>query len=134
LWVLMSGLLLQGIGSLIFRLVPALPASMSLLVRATFGIDFWHAWIHIAWGLVGLRVLHVSRTHQPLIRLALIFGVFYTTLGVWGVLSHHPFGLGLDLLENVFHLTAGPLSLIMGLLALGQSRQPSAPEAGQAHG
>src|SRR5215213_6659404 len=60
-WVLMGGLLLQGIGSLIFRLIPALPASMPLLVRGTFGIDFWHAWLHIAWGLVGLTVLLVSR-------------------------------------------------------------------------
>jgi hypothetical protein len=36
----MGGLLLQGIGSLVFRLVPALPASMPLLVRGVFGIDF----------------------------------------------------------------------------------------------
>jgi hypothetical protein len=39
-------------------------------------------------------------------------------LGVWGVTAHHPLGLELDLPENVFHLTAGPLALILGLLNL----------------
>jgi hypothetical protein len=122
LWVLMGGLLLQGIGSLIFRLVPALPASMPLLVCGAFGIDFWHAWIHIGWGLAGLALLSVATTRQPLMRLALIFGLFYTALGFWGVLAHHPLGLELDLPENLFHLTAGPLALMLGLLALLESR------------
>jgi hypothetical protein len=117
LWVLMGGLLIQGIGSLIFRLVPALLANMPLLVRGAFGIDFWHAWIHILWGVAGLTVLAISRTREPLIRLAVSFGVFYTLLGVWGVLAHHPLNLALDLPENVFHLTAGPLSLLIGVLA-----------------
>ena len=118
LWVLMGGLLLQGVGSLIFRLVPALPASMPLLVRGAFGIDFWHAWIHIGWGLAGLAVLSVAPTREPPMRLALIFGLFYTALGIWGVLAHHPLGLELDLPENLFHLTAGPVALLLGLLAL----------------
>jgi hypothetical protein len=122
LWVLMGGLLLQGIGSLIFRLVPALPATMPLLVRGAFGIDFWHAWIHIGWGLAGLAVLSVAPTRAPPLRLALSFGIFYTALGIWGVLAHHPLGLELDLLENLFHLTAGPLTLLLGLLALLEPR------------
>jgi hypothetical protein len=122
LWVLMGGLLLQGIGSLIFRLVPALPATMPLLVRGAFGIDFWHAWIHIGWGLAGLTVLSVVQTRESPLRLALIFGIFYTALGIWGVLAHHPLGLELDLPENLFHLTAGPLTLLLGLLALLEPR------------
>jgi len=117
LWILMGGLLVQGIGSAIFRIVPSLPAQMPLLVRGAFGIDFWHAWIHILWGVTGLAVLAISRTRDPLIRLAVIFGVFYTLLGVWGVLAHHPLHLELDRPENIFHLTAGPLSLLVGLLA-----------------
>jgi hypothetical protein len=64
LWVLMGGLLLQGIGSLIFRLVPALPATKPLLVRGAFGIDFWYAWIHIAWGVAGLALLRVTQTRE----------------------------------------------------------------------
>jgi hypothetical protein len=89
----------------------------NLVVRGAFGIDFWHAWIHILWGVVGLTVLSNGRTRERLIRLAVIFGVFYTMLGMWGVLAHHPLNLELDLLENGFHLTAGPLSLLFGLLA-----------------
>jgi hypothetical protein len=122
LWVLMGGLLLQGIGSLIFRLIPALPASMPLLVRGAFGIDYWHAWMHIGWGLAGLALLRAATTREPPMRLALIFGVFYTALGIWGVLTHHPLGLELDLPENLFHLTAGPLTLLLGLLALLKPR------------
>lgn len=122
LWVLMGGLLLQGIGSLIFRLVPALPATLPLLVRGAFGIDFRHAWIHIGWGLAGLVLLSVTRTREPPLRLALIFGLFYTALGIWGVLAHHPLGLELDLLENTFHLVAGPLTLLLGVLALLKPR------------
>ena len=126
-WVLMGGLLLQGLGSLTFRLLPALPASTPLLIRGAFGIDFWHAWIHIGWGLVGLAVLSLTTTHESPMRLALIFGVFYTALGLWGVLAHHPLGLELDLPENVFHLTAGPLSLMLGLL------EPRLHRAGLVH-
>ena len=122
LWVLMGGLLLQGIGSLIFRLIPALPASMPLLVRGAFGIDYWHAWIHIGWGLAGLALLRAATTREPPMRLALIFGVFYTALGIWGVVTHHPLGLELDLPENLCHLTAGPLTLLLGLLALLKPR------------
>jgi hypothetical protein len=116
--VLMGGLLLQGIGSLIFRLVPALPSSSPLLVRGAFGIDFWHAWIHIVWGAIGLAMLRFTQTREPLLRLALIFGTFYTALGIWGVSVYHPLGLELDLPENFFHLVAGPLTLLLGVLAL----------------
>lgn len=118
LWVLMGGLLFQGLGSLIFRLVPALPANSPLLVRGIFGIDLWHALIHIIWGLTGVIVLSVSRTNRPLVGLALIFGVFYTALAIWGVTVHHPLGLELDLPENAFHWVAGPLSLLLGWLSL----------------
>jgi hypothetical protein len=118
MWVLMGGLLLQGLGSLIFRLEPALPAQNPLLVRGAFGIDFWHALVHIAWGAMGLLVLRASHVRRSLVALALIFGGFYTALGVWGVLAHHPLGLELDLPENIFHLVAGPVALLLGWLNL----------------
>jgi hypothetical protein len=114
LWVLMGGLLVQGAGSLIFRLIPALPEHSPLLVRGAFGIDFWHALIHIAWGAAGAAVLRASISAGPLILLTLVFGVFYTAFGLWGSVQDHPLGLELDLPENLFHLVAGPLSLVIG--------------------
>jgi len=118
LWVLMGGLLIQGVGSLIFRLVPALPDHSALLVRGAFGIDFWHALIHIAWGAAGVAVLRGSGSARPMILLMLLFGVFYTAFGLWGALEDHPLGLELDLPENLFHLVAGPLSLVIGAWCL----------------
>jgi hypothetical protein len=117
LFVLMGGLFLQGLGSLLFRLVPRLPEASPLLVRGTFGIDFWHSWIHLIWGAAGVLIVARSRDPRVAARLALVFGVFYTTLGVLGVTMHHPFGLALDAFENTFHLTAGPLTLLIGLAA-----------------
>ena len=55
---------------------------------------------------------------RPLVGLALLFGVFYTALAIWGVSVHHPLGLELDLPENIFHWVAGPLSLLLGWLNL----------------
>jgi hypothetical protein len=120
LWVLMSGLLVQGIGSLILRLSPALAATTPYVVGGIFGIDFWHAWIHIVWGSVGVGVLIFRPTARAAVRLALIFGLFYTALGIAGIVFYHPFGLELDLFENAFHMTAGPATLLLGVL--GASR------------
>jgi len=117
LWLLMAGLLLQGLGSLAFRLAPALSAAAPYLVRGILGIDFWHAWIHIIWGVVGVGMLIARSVRGPALWLALIFGVFYTALGILGVMVYHPLGLELDGFENGFHLTAGPLTLLLGALA-----------------
>jgi hypothetical protein len=113
--VLLGGLFLQGVGSLIFRLTPALAAAAPYVVRGIFGIDYWHAWIHIVWGAVGCVVLAVQRTRRAAVGLALIFGLFYTALAILGVTIYHPFGLELDWFENTFHLAAGPLTLFLGL-------------------
>jgi len=126
LYVLMGGLFLQGVGSLLFRTVSSLPAHSPLLVRGVFGIDFWHSWVHILWGAAGLALLIARPGAEVATRLALVFGVFYTTLGVLGVGLHHPFGLQLGNFENSFHLTAGPLTLLIGALAArsGSAAQP----------
>jgi hypothetical protein len=125
LGVLMGGLLLQGGVSLAFRLAPALAASAPYLVRGIFGIDFWHAWIHILWGGAGSAIVAVGRL-RALVRLALGFGVFYTALGVAGLALHHPLGLELDWFENSFHLVAGPATLLLGILGAGLSSSKQA--------
>jgi uncharacterized protein DUF4383 len=117
LFVLMGGLLAQGLGSLLFRLVPRLPRTTPLLIRGTFGIDFWHSWIHILWGAAGLLLLGRRPDPRAATVLALVFGTFYTAFGFLGLAVHHPLGLQLDSFENTFHLTAGPLTLLIGLVA-----------------
>lgn len=122
LWVLMGGLLLQGLGSLLFRVVPQLALAAPYLIRGALGIDFWHAWIHIIWGTAGIIVLIVSTSWHGPVWLALSFGTFYSALAIAGVTIHHPFGLQLDWFENAFHLTAGPLTLLLGILGLASQR------------
>ena len=124
LWVLMIGLLVQGLGSLLFRLAPALAADAPYLIRSILGIDFWHAWVHIVWGIIGVVLLLARPSRGAAIWLALVFGVFYTALGILGVTIHHPLGLELDDFENGFHLTAGPATLLFGaLVAIGPVRE-----------
>jgi len=117
LYFVMVGLFLQGVVSLLFRTFPTLPAGSPLLIRGVFGIDFWHSWIHIVWGAGGTVLLDLRRSEHAATWLALVFGVFYSALGIWGVSAHHALGLELDAYENTFHLTAGPLTLLVGLVA-----------------
>lgn len=136
LFVLMGGVLVQGLGSLLFRTQPELAAGAPYAVRGVFGIDFSHSWIHITWGVAGLVVLLVFSTARAAVNLALAFGVFYTAFGVLGVTAHHPLGLELDLLENGFHLIAGPLTLLIGLLGIrrltGRPRAAARPDVRRA--
>ena len=121
LWILMSGLLLHGLVSLVFRLAPSVEVAMPYLVRGIFGIDVWHAWIHIVWGGLGMMILARSRARQAQVWLALGFGTFYTALAIAGVLIHHPLGLELDVFENAFHLTVGPATLFLGIFGGNRS-------------
>jgi hypothetical protein len=133
LFFLMVGLFVQGVGSLLFRLVSWLPAHSPLLVRGAFGIDFSHSWIHIVWGAAGVVVLVKRPDPRSDAWLAFTFGVFYTSFAILGVTIHHPLGLQLDAFENGFHLVAGPLTLLVGVLALRSSGQRASgqPSSGQ---
>jgi hypothetical protein len=81
-----------------------------------------HALIHVVWGGVILVLLARGLDHRGCVRLALVFGVFYSTLAALGVALHHPLGLRLDRGENVFHLIVGPITLAVGLVALRAER------------
>lgn len=116
LYVLMGGLFLQGLGSLLFRLISRLPETTPLLVRGAFGIDFSHAWVHIM-GCRRDRGSGQAPRPQAAAWLALVFGVCYTSFGILGVSIYHPLGLQIDAFENTFHLTAGPLTLLIGAAA-----------------
>ena len=113
----MPGLLVQGTGSLLLDLRPDVRAATPLALATAMNGNPPHAWLHIVWGLVGLFVLLAFRSAAARIRLGLTFGVFYTLLGFLGIAVHHPFGMRIELPENLFHLTVGPLMLLLTWLS-----------------
>lgn len=117
LWLLMAGLLAQGSLSLLFDIRPDIQAATPWLITTIDNANPPHAWLHIVWGLGGLAFLVLFRTAAARLALGLVFGVFYTGLGFVGVAVHDPMGMRLMLPENAFHLTVGPLTLLLTALA-----------------
>ena len=108
-WVLGAGLLLEGAG---------------LLLLQAFNLyqgDVRHNALHAIWGVAILVLVKLDRAIQT----ALVFGVFYTALGVLGVVTTDPFGLQLGPGENVFHFIVGPLALALGVRAQRASSRAS---------
>jgi hypothetical protein len=124
LWLVMAGLLGQGSGSLLLDQRPDVAAATPLVLATIMNGNPPHAWLHIVWGAFGLAVLALFRTPAAYQGLGLVFGVFYTALGFLGIAMHHPFGMRLEIQENVFHLTVGPLMLLLTWLAWRRRPEP----------
>jgi hypothetical protein len=107
-------LLLQGLASLARR---ALAYNGPWLVNGLLNADPGHAAIHIIWGTVMLATIAFSANARQLTGLTLVFGGFYVGLAILGTVVYHPFGLQLNLFENAFHWTVGPLTLGLGIVA-----------------
>ena len=119
LGVLGAALLAQGLISW------ALDASGDASDRIPYrfaNADPRHALIHVVWGGLIVALLARGLDHRGCVRVALVFGVFYSALAGLGVALHHPLGLRLDGGENVFHLLVGPIVLAVGLVALRAER------------
>ncbi len=112
LFALGSLLLAQGLGSLARR---GLEYSGPWLVNGLLNADPGHAAIHIAWGAIMLGTIALGANARQLIGLALVFGAFYVGLAILGTVVYHPLGLQLNLFENAFHWTVGPLTLGLGI-------------------
>jgi len=107
-----AGLLLEGGGLLLVNAL-ALPLPVGTN-------DTRHNLLHVVWG-IGLLAIAATPQGPGSRRVAwasFVFGVFYVTLGVLGVLLDRPFGLLLGPGENAFHLIVGPLALLIGARAL----------------
>lgn len=117
LWLTMILLFVQGTGSLVLDLRPDLKSNIPWLLATIMNGNPPHAVLHIAWGIAGLLILFSLRTNRIWLTLGLIFGVFYTLLGFLGIIVHNPFSLRLAWEENTFHLTVGPLMLVLAFLA-----------------
>jgi len=113
LWLTMGLLLIQGSGSLLLRLRPDIESITPFLLATIMNGNIPHAILHIVWGIIGLIILITQRSYYVRIGLGLNFGLFYTLLGFMGIILLNPFGLRLGWQENLFHLTVGPLMLIL---------------------
>jgi len=127
LWLTMILLFVQGTGSLVLDLRPDLKSYIPWLLATVMNGNSPHAVLHIAWGGFGLLVLFSLRSNSTWLNLGVIFGVFYTLLGFLGIVVHNPFGLRLAWQENVFHLTVGPLMLVLAFLAWRAERNMPEP-------
>jgi hypothetical protein len=112
-------LLLQGVVTGTFLLVDRLDAAFPAILDETRMVPR-HSALHVATGVLALAVLRWGGP-RGLWWFALGFGLFYTTLGVSGLVTGHGHGLELQPFDHPFHLVAG----IPGLVAAALGR-PSA--------
>ena len=106
-------LLLQGTSTLAFRLFPSLDEAFPALLSITRMIPP-HSLLHILTGIAALVVLFRSEGRGPF-WFATGFGLFYTGLAFFGMITHHPTILGLQPFDHPFHFVLG----LLGLLAAG---------------
>ncbi len=116
-WGVMALLLIQGSGSLLLRLRPDIEAITPMPLATLMNGNTPHAILHIAWGSFGLSYLAALRSLRERLWLGFTFGLFYTSLGLLALVVHDPFGMRLELPENLFHLTVGPVMLALSYLA-----------------
>lgn len=116
-WFIMALLLVQGTGSLILRLSPAIEAATPEPFATIMNGNLPHAILHMVWGALGLLYMFTQRGDRARLGLGFTFSIFYTGLGILGLFVSDPFGLRLAWQENLFHLTVGPLMLLLSLLA-----------------
>jgi hypothetical protein len=120
-YTLASGgfLLLQGTSTLLFRLVPALDEAFPALLETTRMIPV-HSTLHILTGLLALATLRWGGIRAAW-WFALLFGSFYTSLGLIGLLARQTFGLGLQPFDHPFHLLVGAPGLLAAALGYRQN-------------
>jgi hypothetical protein len=117
LYTAVSGifLLLQGTSTLAFRLYPPLDHAFPALLATTHMIPI-HSTLHIITGLLAVAILY-GGGERAAFWFAAGFGAFYLTLGLAGVLSGQPLGLGLQPFDHPIHLVLG----VVGLFAAYRS-------------
>jgi hypothetical protein len=106
-------LLLQGASTLAFRLYPPLDRAFPALLGVTQMIPP-HSLLHILTGIVALAVLFWGGERGSA-WFAAGFGVFYSGLALFGMITHHSTVFGLQRFDHPFHLFLG----VLGLLVVG---------------
>lgn len=106
-------LLLQGTSTLAFRLFPTLDQAFPALLSITQMIPV-HSTLHILTGILALVALFRGG-ERGTFWFAAGFGIFYTSLALFGMSTHHPTILGLQPFDHPFHLFLG----LWGVLVAG---------------
>jgi len=104
-------LLLQGTSTLVFRLYPPLDQAYPALLGVTQMMPP-HSILHILTGVLALVVLF--RCGEPgAFWFAAGFGMLYSGLAVYGMITHHATVLGLQPFDHPFHLFLGVLGVLV---------------------
>lgn len=123
LYTAISGifLLLQGTSTLAFRLYPPLDHAFPALLATTHMIPI-HSTLHIITGILAVLILY-RRKEREAFWFALGFGLFYLILGLSGVLSGHPLGLGLQPFDHPIHLVLGVVGVLVAVFTMYTNRK-----------
>ena len=114
-------LLLQGVSTLTFRLVPALDAAFPPLLAISHMMPA-HSSLHIVSGLLALWALWRGGERGALVFSA-GFGAFYVGLALFGARVGHPTVLELQPFDHIFHLFLGGVGLLAAGLSLHRARR-----------
>lgn len=114
-------LLLQGASTLAARLIPEVDRAFPILLRATQMVPV-HSTLHIATALLAFAVIAVGAAATWWF--ALLFGIFYAALGLFGLGTGHSMGLGLKPFDHPFHIVLG----LLGVAAAWRSPRSSGGE------
>ena len=122
LYTAVSGifLLIQGTSTLVFHLYPALDRAFPALLDITQMIPV-HSMLHILTGILAVTILYRGG-ERGAHGFALGFGSFYLLLGLAGVLSGLPLGLGLQPFDHPIHLVLGAAGLLATYLSSPSSK------------
>ncbi len=114
-------LLIHGVLTLIFRLVPPLDAAFPFLLAVT-KMSVPHSILHIVTGLVALAILRWGNL-RDCIYYAVAVGLLYGGLGVYCMVTMHATFFKLQLFDHPFHMLVG----MAGLACAAQSFRPQIP-------
>ncbi|MBL8098105.1 MAG: DUF4383 domain-containing protein [Anaerolineales bacterium] len=106
-------LLLQGVSTLLFRLIPSLNEAFPQLLAITQMVPI-HSTLHIVTGLIALWILFKGGEVGAL-WFTIGFAIFYTGLALYGFITHSATIFHLQPFDHPFHLLIG----VLGMIALG---------------
>jgi len=114
-------LLLQGISTLAFRLFPSLDEAFPALLAITQMVPP-HSLLHILTGVTALMVL-LRGGSRGTFWFASLFGAFYFTLAIFGMVTGYATLLHLQPFDHPFHLALGALGFLAAGVALYRSQK-----------